>query len=127
MTSSRQWRRVPDPIPIAASRQRPLRAPLNGPPRSPAFGHRPFNEAVSFPADTAISLADDFARLEMIGGSILLNLMGYLLHFTSLTFGSCSILALWLSFSNPRYAVYALLMLTSATGITLGIPQRGRQ
>ena len=60
----------------------------------------------------------------MIGWPILLSLMGQLLQFTSLILGSCSILSLWLSFSNPRFAAYAFVMLASATVMALGSPQR---
>ncbi len=60
----------------------------------------------------------------MIGWPILVNVMGQLAYFTSLILGSCSILSLWLSFSSPRFAVYALVMLASATAMTLGLPQR---
>jgi len=62
----------------------------------------------------------------MIGWPILFNVIGQLLHFTSLILGSCSILSLWLSFSSPRFAAYALVMLASATAMALGLPQRER-
>jgi multisubunit Na+/H+ antiporter MnhB subunit len=59
----------------------------------------------------------------MIGVSTLLTIMRRILQTVALFLGSLGIMALWGSFYWPDCAIDALLMLTTATGITLGLPQ----
>jgi multisubunit Na+/H+ antiporter MnhB subunit len=59
----------------------------------------------------------------MIGVSTLLTIMRRILQTVALFLGSLGIMALWGSFYWPDCGIDALLMLTTATGITLGLPE----
>jgi multisubunit Na+/H+ antiporter MnhB subunit len=59
----------------------------------------------------------------MIGVSTLLTIMRRILQTVALFVGSLGIMALWGSFYWPDCGIDALLMLATATGITLGLPQ----
>jgi multisubunit Na+/H+ antiporter MnhB subunit len=59
----------------------------------------------------------------MIGASTLLTIMRRILQTVALFLGSLGIMALWGSFYRPDCGIDALLMLATATGITLGLPQ----
>ena len=59
----------------------------------------------------------------MIGVSRLLTIMRRILQTVALFLGSLGIMALWGSFYWPDCGIDALLMLATATGITLGLPQ----
>ena len=59
----------------------------------------------------------------MIGVSTLLTIMRRILQTVALFVGSLGIVALWGSFYWPDCGIDALLMLATATGITLGLPQ----
>jgi multisubunit Na+/H+ antiporter MnhB subunit len=60
----------------------------------------------------------------MIGVSGLLTIMRRVLQTVALALGSFGIMALWDSFYRPDCAVDALLMLGTATAITLGLAKR---
>jgi hypothetical protein len=55
-------------------------------------------------------------------------MLGYFLlrtttHALALLLGGCGIFFLWVSFSAPALAGYAIVFLTAATAITLGLPR----
>ena len=59
----------------------------------------------------------------MVGVSTLLMLMRRILQTVALLLGSVGILALWESSSRPDCSIDALMMLGTATAITLGMPK----